>query len=135
MTTISPPGPATAFQRSDGTAPAAPARDFLDFRSVMAEQYEDWRELPEEQRIRHLYLEQHGLSEIGLDNLSDQDRAAHEEKIASLAKPLVFSSHPFGGAQAGDAMTRAVITLQSVLDTPSDAQEQAGDRTGPVGRD
>ncbi|MES0879066.1 hypothetical protein [Roseibium sp. SCP14] len=90
--------------------------EFLNFRSVLAEQYLAWTELPEEERIRHKYLRDHGLTEANLDNLSPGDRAAHEEKIAELTKQPVFANSPGNGASAGDALSRPVISLQSVLE-------------------
>lgn len=134
MTTISTPtfpptGPQTATAQ-----PQPPEKSFLEFRNILAEQYQAWRELPEDERIRHQYLEKHGLSEIDLDNLSAQDRVAHEEKIASLNKVPVFAKPPFAGTKAGDALTRAVVTLQSVLETPGPEAEIASERTAPTGR-
>ena len=96
---------------------------FLQFRSILAEQYADWRELPEEERIRHKYLEDHGLTELSLDNLSPRNRAVHEEKIAELTKQPMVSPTPYRGADAGDALSRPVITLQSVLDVHDASQE------------
>jgi len=135
MTSIPSFNQVTTFQRTDDASPETTQRTFLEFRTVMAEQFEDWRELPEEERVRHTYLEAHGLTETDLDNLSDQDRAAHEEKIAGLSKPLVFSTYPFSGSQSGDAMTRAVITLQSVLDSFEIRPSAPGNRTGSAGGD
>ncbi|MES0808548.1 hypothetical protein ABLO27_03620 [Roseibium sp. SCPC15] len=91
-------------------------QEFLGFRSALAEQYLAWTELPEEERIRHRYLQDRGLTEANLDNLSPGDRAAHEEKIAELTKQPVFANSPGKGMSAGDALSRPVISLQSVLE-------------------
>ena len=94
-------------------------QEFLNFRTVLAEQYLAWTELPEEERIRHKYLQDHQLTEPGLDGLSPQDRSAHEEKIAELTKQPVIANPASGGASGGDALSRPVISLQSVLDLHS----------------
>lgn len=135
MTTISTPKPPPTGQHATIARSQPPENPFLEFRSILAEQHQAWRELPEEERIRHQYLEKHGLSEVDLDNLSAQDRAAHEEKIASLNKVPVFAKSPYAGTRAGDALTRAVVTLQSVLETPDPDTEVANERTAPTGRD
>ena len=110
--------------------PSETENRFLQFRTFLAEQYQDWRELPEEQRIRHEYLEEHGLTELSLDNLSPRNRAIHEEKIAELTKQPVVSPPPYRGAKAGDALSRPVITLQSVLEVYDASQEvEAADAT------
>jgi len=135
MTFVTSSKPVATLQVADSAKPTATEPTFLEFRTVLAAQYEQWRALPLEEKSRHAYLEKHGLSEIDLDNLSGQDRAAHEEKIASLAKPLVFSTYPFSGSKGGDAMSRAVITLQSVLDTFDTDPARSKARTAPVGQD
>jgi len=124
-------------QAADGPTRAQPRPQdsFLTFRSVLAAQHQAWRELPEQERIRHQYLEKHGLSEIDLDNLPAKDRAAHEEKIAALSRQPVFAKPPHAGARAGDALQRAVITLQSVLETPAPDAPHASERTDAVGED
>ncbi len=135
MTSISNPLSGAAFQAPKLSTGNEITSSFLDFRSVMAEQYEQWREMPEEERIRHTYLEKHGLTEIGLDNLSAKDRAAHEEKIASLSNTPVLSTFPFSGSKAGDSLTRAVITLQSVLETSETDPSAPVSRTASSGKD
>ncbi len=103
--------------------PSETENQFLQFRTFLAEQYQDWRQLPEEQRIRHEYLEEHGLTELSLDNLSPRNRAIHEEKIAELTKQPILSPTPYRGSKAGDALSRPVITLQSVLEVYDASQE------------
>ncbi|MEM9635907.1 MAG: hypothetical protein AAGA50_31615 [Pseudomonadota bacterium] len=107
--------------------------EFLKFRSVLAEQYLAWTELPEEERIRHKYLQDRGLTEANLDNLPPGDRAAHEEKIAELTKQPVFANSPGKGMSAGDALSRPVISLQSVLEI-SDGTNDADHKSSTPAR-
>ncbi|UES51335.1 hypothetical protein [Roseibium aggregatum] len=125
MTSALPPTPSVSPQsaKAPQKQPSETESRFLQFRSILAEQYAEWRELPEEERIRHKYLEDHGLTELGLDNLSPRNRAVHEEKIAEMTKQPVVSPTPYRGADAGDALSRPVITLQSVLDVHDASQE------------
>jgi hypothetical protein len=132
MSSALPPVPAASPQssRTQQTQPSETENRFLQFRTFLAEQYQDWRELPEEQRIRHEYLEEHGLTELSLDNLSPRNRAIHEEKIAELTKQPIVSPTPYRGAKAGDVLSRPVITLQSVLEVHDASQEaEAADAT------
>lgn len=135
MTSVSASPSVPAVKQSASSQSGAPEKTFLEFRSILAEQHQAWRELPEEEQIRHQYLEKHGLSEVDLDNLSAQDRAAHEEKISSLNTVPVFAKSPYAGTKAGDALTRAVISLQSVLETPEPEVEGPSERTAPTGKD
>ncbi|MEE4012260.1 hypothetical protein V1T76_09380 [Roseibium sp. FZY0029] len=118
VSTVSPQTSKTPQQQ-----PSETENQFLQFRTFLAEQYQDWRQLPEEQRIRHEYLEEHGLTELSLDNLSPRNRAIHEEKIAELTKQPILSPTPYRGSKAGDALSRPVITLQSVLEVYDASQE------------
>ena len=135
MTSVTPVFPTSALPSSKTTTESRTEAAFLEFRAVLSDQYQAWRELPEEDRIRHQYLEKHGLSEIDLDNLPAQDRAAHEEKIANLTKQPAPINTPYSGTKAGDAMARAVITLQSVLETPATEDATPSERTTQITQD
>lgn len=117
MMTAPPGGPTSAPADPPRKAHTSETENrFLNFRDVLARQYQEWRQLPEDNKIRHVYLDSHGLTETGLDLLPQQDRAAHEEKIAELTRKPLTSNTPLRGSAIGDALSRAVITLQSVLD-------------------
>ncbi|GAB4519291.1 MAG: hypothetical protein Tsb0019_19750 [Roseibium sp.] len=101
---------------------------FLDFRSVMAEQYQQWRALPEEQKHRHIYLDKHGMSESDLDLLPAQDRLMHEQKIAEVAnQPFAPLGSPSDRMKTDKAWTSAVVTLQSVLQSIDPAEVDHGE--------
>lgn len=99
------------------------ASEFMKFREILADRYEEWTRLPEDQRLRHKYLNDHGLSEQDLDNLPPDDKAAHEEKISEIIKQPVFQNTADVNA-TGDTVSRPVLSLQSVLkiSTPHDTQ-------------
>lgn len=109
--------------KPDASPRSQTEEDFLGFRQVLARQYLEWTEMPEEKRIRHQYLEKHGLTETSLSALSPLDRAAHEMKIAELSKQPVLSNSVIAHAD-GDSLTRPVVTLQSVL-AISDGESEA----------
>lgn len=100
-----------------------------EIRAELARQYEDWKALPEDQKLRHLKLEKHGLSEQDLDNLPEAERAQFEQKIAEASQqPVVASASDESSSRS--ALFKPIVSLASVLAmsdaTPADAGEPAG---------
>ncbi|MEP4033621.1 hypothetical protein [Roseibium polysiphoniae] len=108
---------------SDANADTA-AFNFEDVRQTMMQRYLEWTELPEDQRIRHRYLSQHGLDESGLSNLSPSERAIHEEKIAEISKQPVLNNATENNA-IGDTLSRPVLSLHAVLGLAETSEEKA----------
>jgi hypothetical protein len=102
-----------------------------EIRAELARQYEDWKALPEDQKLRHLKLEKHGLSEQDLDNLPEAERAQFEHKIAEASRQPVFAPSS-DESTSRSALFKPVVSLASVLAisdaTPADAGEPAGAR-------
>ncbi len=102
-----------------------------EIRAELARQYEDWKALPEDQKLRHLKLEKHGLSEQDLDNLPEAERAQFEQKIAEASQQPVFAPSS-DESTSRSALFKPVVSLASVLAisdaTPADANEPAGAR-------
>ncbi|TYC63228.1 hypothetical protein FMN50_02485 [Rhodobacterales bacterium] len=88
---------------------------FLNFRDVLKDQYRAWREMPEDERIRHSYLRKHDLSEADLDALSPQEKAAHEAKIAELSNRPVMDT-AVDASKGGDTLSSPVLTLRAILE-------------------
>lgn len=94
--------------------PEKPVFDMTEIRSELARQYEAWKELPEDQKLRHLKLEKHDLSEQDLNNLPADERAQFEQKIAEATnRPLLIGAEP--DLKTGNSLFRPVLSLASVL--------------------
>jgi uncharacterized protein involved in copper resistance len=118
MTTITGTPTVPQPARTDAGGTSETEKAFMDFRSVMAEQYQQWRALPEDQKHRHIYLDKHDMSESDLALLPTQDQLVHEQKIAEVSnQPLTSPTPPAERMEPGKAWTSAVVTLQSVLQT------------------
>ncbi|WP_420410759.1 hypothetical protein [Roseibium sp.] len=110
-----------------------PVFDMKEIRAELARQYEAWKELPEDQKLRHLKLEKHGLSEQDLDNLPDADRAHFEQKISEATNRPAFTVDA-QDLDSGDGVCRPVLSLASVLAiSGSNAPEQTNETKPPLG--
>jgi hypothetical protein len=117
MTSTSPAlsGRPSTTEQSGGSSTKSTRFDMDQFRQILAKRYMEWTELPDEVRIRHQYLQKHGLTESSLDTLSPADRAMHEEKIAELTDQPQLSLQTENDAPAVSVF-RPVLTLQAVLE-------------------
>ncbi|WP_395176093.1 hypothetical protein [Roseibium alexandrii] len=109
--------------------------DMAEIKAELARRYEDWKALPEDQKLRHLKLEKHGLREQDLDSLPEAERVRFEQKIAEVSQQPVFAPTSVEGAQRS-ALFKPVVSLASVLaisNAPhADAGEPAGARENAV---
>ncbi|MEP3047498.1 MAG: hypothetical protein ABJL55_11190 [Roseibium sp.] len=96
-----------------------------------ARQYQAWQALPEDQKLRHLKLEQHGLSEQDLDNLPPEDRARFEEKLSESTNRA--DRAPDTGTHEPDKSPfKQVISLASVLAVADVTSEETTEETNTL---
>jgi len=117
-------------QANKPLSPSKPPFDMSEIRAELARQYEDWKALPEDQKLRHLKLEKHGLSERDLDNLPEAERAQFEQKIAEASQQPVFAPTS-DESENRSVLFKPVVSLASVLAisdaTLTDADDPAGE--------
>ncbi|MEP1934781.1 MAG: hypothetical protein ABJJ37_26210 [Roseibium sp.] len=97
-----------------------------------ARQYEAWQALPEDQKLRHLKLEQHGMSEQDLDNLPPDERARFEEKLAESTN-RGDRAPDMGIHEPENALFKQVISLASVLAVADVNSEEGTEQTSSFG--
>ncbi|WP_417667061.1 hypothetical protein [Roseibium sp.] len=120
---------ATTTHAASTSAPKPGGFDMDAFRQILRERYLEWVDMPEAERIRHHYLESHGLDEASLDLLPAAEKAAHEEKISERTKQPQLSI-AIENTDQDNAFQRPVLTLQSVLELAHTVEgEEAADHT------
>ncbi|WP_055671630.1 hypothetical protein [Roseibium alexandrii] len=100
--------------------------DMAEIKVELARRYEDWKALPEDQKLPYLKLEKHGLSEQDLDSLPEAERAQFEQKIAEASRQPVFAPSS-DESTSRSALLKPVVSLASVLAISNAPHADAGD--------